>query len=604
MSPKPERAGAPPAGRRRKRIVYSLLAVLVLVGLVPLAAFAFKLIQTSRRALVTSQQEIEMQLASSIAAELDTFTDGQVRQVATLAESFGASIEQQGLRGFEEDLRKRGVLPGLLDEQLVALRFAPLSGGIKQALMDADAPPPELERLLAGEFAALLASPGTAEAHQARVSEPILIGTGAFAGFVVTAPVYSGGALQGVLQGFVSIQRLWNRAALGRATGHEIYALDSRGALFAHTDPEAVTGRRDMRGLEIVQKFLASQRRSKETVAFSAVENGRRTGYLGAYDPTRRGWGIFVQVPESAAYALIQEMMRDTVTWAVVAIGLAILAGVVFAGSLSRPIRHLAETSRAFAGGDFSARAAVETGNEIGELADTFNLMASEIQEQFARLEKAAHDTNDLFLGTVRALAQAIDAKDPYTKGHSVRVNKYSVLIARYLGLSAREINNVHVASLLHDIGKIGIDDSILKKPANLTAEEFEVMKGHPEKGARIMEKIAALRDVVPGMRHHHERYAGGGYPQGLKGDAIPLIARIINVADTLDAMTTHRPYQAAFPFEAAVARINELKGTVCDPKVVEAFNRAYQSGEFELERRELAARTSAPAPAEPLVTA
>src|SRR5512136_1947454 len=130
------RKRAPHVGRRRRKIVHSLLAVLVLVGLVPLASFAFKLIETSRRALVTSQQELEMQLASSIAAQFDMFMDGQERQVVTLADSFGATIDQQGVRAFEEDLQKRSVLPGLLDEQLVALRFAPLSGGIKQALVD------------------------------------------------------------------------------------------------------------------------------------------------------------------------------------------------------------------------------------------------------------------------------------------------------------------------------------------------------------------------------------------------------------------------------------------------------------------------------------
>ena len=308
---------------------------------------------------------------------------------------------------------------------------------------------------------------------------------------------------------------------------------------------------------------------------------------LGAYDSTRRGWGIFVQVESSVAAAPIQEMMRDTVTWAAIALGLAVLAGVAFAGKLSRPIAQLASVSRAFAKGDFSVRASVRVHNEIGELADTFNLMAEELEAQIERLKSAARETNDLFLGTIRALAQAIDAKDPYTRGHSVRVNKYSIIIARYLNLPEKDMRNVHVASLLHDVGKIGIDDSILKKPAHLTTDEFEVMKQHPEKGAKIMGRINALKDIVPGMRHHHERYGGGGYPSGLKGEDIPLIARIINVADTFDAMTTHRPYQAAFPFSAAVARINELKGAVCDPMVVEAFNRAFQAGEFDLEAKQ-----------------
>ena len=587
----PDRATAAGVPRNRRKLVYSLLAVLVFMGLVPLASFAFKLIDTSRRALVTLQQEMELQLASSIAEQIDTFVDGLTRQITTLAQSFGVGIEEQGLRAFQDDLKKRSVLDGLLDDQLVALRFAPLDGRIDQALMGTGTPPAELQELLANEFTRIADSPGSPEAPAILISDPVLIGPRGFAGVVVSVPVFTRGELKGVLQGFGSLDSLWNRLALGHATGHEIYALDARGRLFLHTDPEAVAARRNLRDLTIVQRFLASHARNKETVAFSADRNGRKVGYLGAYDPTNKGWGVFVQVEERAAYSPIQEMVRDTATWAAVALLLAILTGIVFARRLSRPMGQLAAASRAFAKGDFTARAKVESRNEIGELADTFNLMADELHAQITRLREVARETNDLFLGTVRALAQAIDAKDPYTRGHSVRVNKYSVIIARYLDLSEREIRNVHVASLLHDVGKIGIDDAILKKPASLSKDEFEIMKQHPEKGAKIMGRINALRDIVPGMRHHHERFGGGGYPSGLKGEEIPLIARIVNVADTLDAMTTNRPYQAAFPFEAAVARINELKGSVCDPKVVEAFNRAYHAGEFDLEKKATAAQ-------------
>lgn len=589
MRPHPDRAAGAP--RRRRKLLYSLLAVFVLVGLLPLALFAFKMIDTGRRALVTSQQEIELQLASSIAGQIDTFMDGLVRQVSTLGASFGAEIQERGLFRFQEDLKARGVLAGMLDDQLVALRFASVDGESEQALLGRGTPPPELETLLTREFGRIIRSPGSLESHEVQVTDPILIGPRAFAGVLVSVPVFSEGGLRGVLQGFVSLQGLWSSVALGRATGHEIYALDSTGNLFAHTDPQAVASRRNLRGLEIVQKFLASKQRSKETLAFSVRNGGKKIGYLGAYDPTDKGWGVFVQVEERAAYAPVQEMMRATLTWASVALALAVVAGFAFAGRLSRPIGVLAAASRAYAAGDYSARAEVHAKNEIGELADMFNGMAEEIQGQINRLKEGARETNDLFLGTVRALAQAIDAKDPYTRGHSVRVNKYSIIIAQYMGLTERERLDVHVASLLHDVGKIGIDDAILKKPSHLSAEEFEVMKQHPEKGAKIMGRINALKDIVPGMRHHHERYGGGGYPLGLKGEEIPLIARIINVADTLDAMTTNRPYQSAFPFDAAVNRINELKGSVCDPKVVEAFNRAYKDGRFDLEARQAAAQ-------------
>jgi putative nucleotidyltransferase with HDIG domain len=176
-------------------------------------------------------------------------------------------------------------------------------------------------------------------------------------------------------------------------------------------------------------------------------------------------------------------------------------------------------------------------------------------------------------------LAQAIDAKDPYTRGHSVRVNRYSVVLARQLGMTDEDIADIHVASLMHDVGKIGINDMILQKPGKLTSEEFEVMKTHTTKGAQIMEPIRQMQRMIPGLRSHHERWGGGGYPDGLAGEGIPFMARVIAVADAFDAMTTHRPYQTAMSFAQALERLNVLKRVAFDERIVEAFNRVYQQG-------------------------
>ena len=161
-----------------------------------------------------------------------------------------------------------------------------------------------------------------------------------------------------------------------------------------------------------------------------------------------------------------------------------------------------------------------------------------------------------------------------------MRVNRYSVIIAKQLGLSPPEIKDIHVSSLLHDVGKIGIKDSVLNKPGKLTDEEFELIKKHPVLGANIMAPIRQMKNIIPGLRWHHERWHGGGYPDGLEGGQIPLMARVIAVADTFDAITTNRPYQKTMSFEEGHALINEkLKGTALDERVVEAFNRAYQLG-------------------------
>jgi HD-GYP domain-containing protein (c-di-GMP phosphodiesterase class II) len=272
-------------------------------------------------------------------------------------------------------------------------------------------------------------------------------------------------------------------------------------------------------------------------------------------------------------------MLTSTMRWVLFALGLAGVTAVVFARTLSQPINRLAAVSRAFSSGDFSARAVVTQRNEIGELAFAFNRMAEDIEHYIRRLRQAAEDNRELFRGTIRALAQAIDAKDPYTRGHSVRVNRYSLILARELKLSPAEIEDIDVASLLHDVGKIGIDDSILKKPGSLTREEFDVMKTHTVLGASIMRPIRQMKNILPGLRYHHERMNGGGYPDGLPGPDIPLMARIIAVADTFDAITTVRPYQRPMTFDQALDRLNELKGQHLDERIVEAFNRAYRAG-------------------------
>jgi HD-GYP domain-containing protein (c-di-GMP phosphodiesterase class II) len=327
---------------------------------------------------------------------------------------------------------------------------------------------------------------------------------------------------------------------------------------------------------------------------FTWIVDGAEERFLGSYEVSREGWGIFVQAAQRQVYHPVRSMIQSTLSWALAVLSVAILGAIVLAGTLSNPINRLAAASRSFARGDFTSRVQVSSRNEIGELASTFNRMAEEIEDRIRLMKRAAEENKELFLGTIRALANAIDAKDPYTRGHSVRVNRYAVIIATYMGLPKEEIEVIHVSSVLHDVGKIGIHDSILNKPGGLTPQEFSVMKTHPTRGAEIMAPIRQMEKIIPGMKYHHERWNGSGYPEGLRGDEIPLAGRIIAVADTFDAMTTDRPYQKAFGFQDAVDRINELKGVAFDERVVEAFNRACQAGEFGEEPRLVEAPTTA----------
>lgn len=181
-------------------------------------------------------------------------------------------------------------------------------------------------------------------------------------------------------------------------------------------------------------------------------------------------------------------------------------------------------------------------------------------------------DMQDVYLSTVTALATSIDAKDPYTKGHSDRVNQYTLKMARQLKLPEDQLDMLQYMSLLHDIGKIGIKDSVLNKPGKLTEEEFDEIKKHPEVGYRIISEIKYLSKSAEVVRHHHERYNGMGYPSGLIGEKIPLGSRIISVADAYDAMTTERPYKKAMTHEEALLELNRCSGTQFDPRVVKAF--------------------------------
>ncbi len=190
-------------------------------------------------------------------------------------------------------------------------------------------------------------------------------------------------------------------------------------------------------------------------------------------------------------------------------------------------------------------------------------------------------ELEEMFFQTAESLASAIEKRDPYTGGHTQRVTQYSLATARHLPLNPLEIKWLKISAVLHDIGKIGIDDQILRKPDRLGPEEFDQIKQHALKGAEILHPIKQLREIIPGVKYHHEQIDGSGYPEGLRGEDIPLIARIVAVADTYDAMTTERPYRRALSKDMALQELKRCSGTQLDRSVVEAFVKAYQAGEI-----------------------
>jgi len=200
----------------------------------------------------------------------------------------------------------------------------------------------------------------------------------------------------------------------------------------------------------------------------------------------------------------------------------------------------------------------------------------------------------ETFLSTASALGDAIEAKDAYTAGHTRRVMAYSLLVARTMRLPAAAQDAIRLAAILHDIGKIGIEDRILKKPGRLDPDEMQIMRGHSVIGEKIVAGIPQLRPILPGIRHHHEQYDGNGYPDGLRGETIPKMARIIAVCDTFDAMTSDRPYRRGLPVETALQELHRCAGTQFDPKVVQAFQAVFTRGAFDdILRQYVADRTA-----------
>jgi len=181
------------------------------------------------------------------------------------------------------------------------------------------------------------------------------------------------------------------------------------------------------------------------------------------------------------------------------------------------------------------------------------------------------HEQSDFFSSVVRALTSAIDAKDPYTCGHSDRVARLSVSLARQLGCDKEDLNTIYLSGLLHDIGKIGIDDNVLRKPGALTPEEFEHIKTHPDLGCRILDGVKQLDKVIPVVRHHHEAWNGKGYPVGLKEEECPVLARIVAVADSIDAMSSDRPYRKGMSDEKLDSILRDGAGKQWDPKIIDA---------------------------------
>jgi HD-GYP domain-containing protein (c-di-GMP phosphodiesterase class II) len=567
-------------------ILYLILVVLIAVGVVPLYFYATKMVERNRVTLGSNekllQNNVTTTLAHSIAQREKDISSTLSSLAYAIKVTSGGNLSGKNI----ESPDVKALLQNYIGDPDSFVPYARLINTETQLMVRVGTIEPdtflmkELDRGLAAAIAGREYS-----------GEPLSIGSGKQARtvMVVGKPVLNDDrAYLGSLELVIDLHYLVNQLQEAKDQQNlDTFVVDRSGRLVASPSPRYATGQ-DMNSNELVKNFVEQKQvvPLAVTMDYTVLEGKNRVPMLGTYYPVAGlGWAVVAQKTQAEAYIDITDMRTDAIRTALVAIAFSIFVGIWAARRLTTPLHVLTESSRTIAGGDFSHRVQLKSRTEFGELALTFNTMTDDLERFVDDLKKAAQENRTLFLNSIQMLAGAVDEKDPYTRGHSDRVTRYSVLIATEMGLKEEDIDKIRVSAQLHDVGKIGIEDRILKKPGALTPEEFEVMKTHTTKGAAILRPVEALRDMLPGIELHHESLDGRGYPYGLKADQIPLMPRIIMVADTFDAMTTNRPYQAAMDPEYVIRIINSLAATKFDPTVVAAMTKVFETGKLRIHR-------------------
>lgn len=567
---------------RKLRLMWIVLGALLLMSATPLWLYHRQVLQLSEEKLQDTERVQQTDITRSLASETLDFEQGVRQQL--LAE------------------RQMLTLTGWIDDVNDPLHTPQISRLLQEFANDPNilyvtAVNQEAKGQSAGSFhpdpfmdAALRRAFTSSFQGFDSISEAFGVGRDNKPALVMSIPLTSDGQFAGMFAAVVSLGKLESRLRDASEHNRTVYIVDGHGRLVAFPDSADYVPGRDVSSIFPIVKQVLDPKETRNTVNMMYSAPGKDKNHLvqmiGTYSPIPElRWTVIAQrsLDNARADAGVEELTAQALSFVMVVTIVALSFGYLFALGITRPIQSLVHSTRAISRAEFHERVPVGGAAEISELAETFNHMAGDIEEYVDKLKVAANENRELFLGSIRMIAAAVDEKDPYTRGHSGRVAKYSTMLGDAMSLSDEDLDTLKISALLHDVGKIGVDDRVLKKPGKLTDEEFELMKQHTVKGANIMRPVAQLKDMIPGIELHHERMDGNGYPYGLSGDQIPMMARIIAVADTLDAITTNRPYQSAMDLDYAVERISTLAVSKYDARVVAALQTLVKSGRLRL---------------------
>lgn len=581
---------------RKKKLKISLrlivLVTLLAIGVLPLLTTGWFLSDRTGKELRSAEGRYQTQLVQDKARQIEMFGQNYADLVKGYAKAFEFAGDKSSLNS--ETTQKR--ISQTLNENpgILALVVKPLQGESLSAFR-----PGVLEEQEVLKFAD--SALGLITDEKIVIDSPQVSKETGELVIAMAAPVLIDGQLQAGVVALVSlgeIAKLTSEKPISEAEMWDlglpiVFVVDEKGVVISHPNESYVSGRKSLKGLKIVDEWTATKEQIQSALLpFSTEYAGNRHDMIGAYSTASLGggqkFGVIVMQDADKALATVGEMRNQV--W-FISFGFAFVAlilGLILSRQLSSPLSNLVKAAERIAAGDLSSRIKEKRITEVSTLGNAFNTMSDELESHIAKLAHAAEENRELFVGTVKALAAAIDGKDRYTRGHSERVSRVSVAIGQRMGLDEEELEKLRISALLHDVGKIGIDDAILKKPSALTDAEFEIMKSHPQQGYKIMKNIPAMKEFLPGMYMHHEMVNGKGYPQGLTDEQIPLQAKIVSVADTFDAMTIDRPYQKGMQLPEALERIKSFVGTRYDLMVVNALIQACTDGQIGVGRVKL----------------